>query len=257
MNTLLVDIGNSRLKWGVHRDALLRETGAIELHAIAAQGISVLPQQWPRAVDAVVICNVAGDAIGDRLAVGVRSRYGVEPQFVQAERSACGVTNSYTEPHRLGVDRWVAMIGARAACAKACVVVDAGTAITIDALDDAGNHLGGQIMPGLQLMLAALASGTSKLPPVRARAAGDRDGVLANNSAAAMTEGVRGAAAGAVERVLRAMRRDAKDPVLFLTGGDADSLYRSLGEMAELRPNLVLEGLACLAGGALRENHGT
>lgn len=249
MNVLLLDVGNSRLKWGLRKDGILSDTGHVELRTFTEQGIAALATQWPSGVDLVVACNVAGDSVAEQLSTGIRSQYGHELRFVRSEGSACGVTNSYHEPHQLGVDRWVAMIGARASCNGACVVIDAGTAITIDALDVDGHHLGGQILPGLALMAEALAMKTSDLPSISSKfsAANERAGLLANNTAAAISNGVTVAAVGAIEHVLRALRKEGHDLTLLLTGGDANRINRSLGETVQLRPDLVLAGLACLA----------
>jgi len=249
MNVLLLDVGNSRLKWGLLSDATIRGTGHVELRTFREQGTSALTKQWSKDIDAVIACNVAGDDVAEILSAGVRSQYGHEVRFIRSEGVACGVTNGYHQPERLGVDRWVALIGARASCDSACVIVDAGTAITIDALNADGHHLGGQILPGLVLMAEALEENTSDLPSLSDRlsdAIGNAD-LFANSTSAAISRGVVGAAVGAIELALRGLRKDGLDPALLITGGDADLINGLLGEAAQLRPDLVLEGLACLA----------
>ena len=130
--------------------------------------------------------------------------------FARSTASACGVTNSYRQPRRLGVDRWVAMIGAWSEFESSCLVVDAGTAVTIDAIDDTGQHLGGQILPGVALMARALASNTSDIPDTSRRSA----------------------------------RGEGHSPALVLTGGDASRILSSLKTEPNHRPHLVLQGLA-------------
>jgi type III pantothenate kinase len=248
MNTLLLDVGNSRLKWGLREDAVLHATGHVELRTFIEQGMPALTAQWPNDVDSVVACNVAGDKVADQLSAGIKLQYERELCFVCSEGSAFNVTNSYHEPQRLGVDRWVAMIGARASCDTACVIIDAGTAITIDALDVDGQHLGGQILPGLELMAAALATETSDLPSIGSwfSDANERAGSLANSTATAISNGIIAAAVGAIELVLHALRKDGHDLTILLTGGDAGRINRSLDQAVQLRPDLVLEGLACM-----------
>ena len=246
MKALLLDVGNSRLKWGVLDSAAMRRTGHVTQSAIREQGLSTLARKLPRNVDAVIACNVAGKTFATDLAAFIRSHCGLDVQFVQPVAKAFGVTNGYRQPQRLGADRWVAMIGARAWCASSCLVVDAGTAITIDALDDDGQHLGGQILPGLQLMASALAKNTGDLPNLGTRQLNTavNGKIFAGSTAAAIASGVSGAAAGAVARALRAMRQKGFKPTVVLTGGDALRIQSALDEEAHFRPQLVLEGLA-------------
>ena len=251
MSALLLDIGNSRLKWGLLKSATIRDTGYIELSVIREEGTSALISQLPGRADAIIACNVAGDDIAERVTVGISSYFGHTIRFTRSEARACGVTNSYAEPHRLGVDRWVAMIGAHATSTNACLIVDAGTAITIDALDAGGHHLGGQIVPGLRLMAEALGKRTSDLPSLGNRlseAGREGDGIFANTTSAAISEGVIAAAVGAIERALRVLRQNDCKPTLLLTGGDAKLIGSSLDEEAQIRPSLVLEGLARIVG---------
>lgn len=248
MRSLLLDSGNSFLKWGLADDGEMRDAGRIARDTIRAKGIAVLGECVTGPLDAAIACNVAGRAFADELAAFVRSNFGCPLRFARAEARACGVTNAYPDPSRLGVDRWVALIGARAAVDSACVLVDAGTALTIDVLDEGGRHLGGQIVPGLRLMAGALAAQTSDLPETDKPEARDRTGldVLAANTTDAIREGAVGAAAGAVERVYRAVCVPGRDTVVVVTGGDAAIIASALSVEARLSPNLVLEGLAVL-----------
>ena len=139
---------------------------------IGEQGLAALTSRLPRRVDTVLVSNVAGTSFATRLSGVVGMHCDVDVHFARSEREACGVTNSYRQPRRLGVDRWVAMIGARAEFETTCLVVDAGTAVTLDAIDGSGRHLGGQIIPGVRLMAASLASETSDIPVVQRSAPG-------------------------------------------------------------------------------------
>jgi type III pantothenate kinase len=138
----------------------------------------------------------------------------------------------------MGVDRWVAMIGAWTEVGAACLVVDAGTAVTVDALNDQGMHLGGQIIPGVAT--------TSDIPQVRpAPGRGRADlGMFARNTAAAVREGAQNAVAGAVDRAIQTLQSNACQPAVVLTGGDASRILNALCESPLHRPHLVLQGLA-------------
>lgn len=249
MKTLLLDIGNSRLKWGVHENDAIEHVGGIELRKLRDQGMSTLTSRLPRDVDLAIACNVADKRFAGGVSESITERCGQDVFFVQSAAKACGVTNAYDEPGRLGVDRWVAMIGARAACRGACLVVDAGTAITLDALDADGRHLGGQIIPGLFLMAETLGKNTTDLPSISEGMSSDELSglVFARSTTAAIAHGIHAAAAGAVERAMRTLVELGHDPTLLLTGGDAVALQNSLQIAAELRPHLVLEGLARLS----------
>ena len=137
------------------------------------------------------------------------------------------------------------MIGARNETKGALCIVDAGSAITIDALDGDGVHLGGQILPGVTLMANALSASTSDIGDVarQAKWTGNAMNIFASSTANAVREGASNAVLGAIERSIRVLRSNAYDPHVVLTGGSASRILQSLDEDAEHRPNLVLTGL--------------
>lgn len=246
MTALLLDVGNTRIKWGVLDDGEVRRTGHIAQARIRENGLQVLTTRIPRRVEEVLVSNVAGTTFATRLSGVVGAHCECDVRFARSERSGWGVTNAYTQPRRMGVDRWVAMVGAWAEVRAACLVVDAGTAMTIDALDDQGRHIGGQIVAGVATMSDALASATSDIPavkPARGRHAADL-GMFARNTAAAVREGAQNAVAGAVDRAIRTLQSNAYEPVVVLTGGDASRILNALCETPLHRPHLVLQGLA-------------
>ena len=245
MKALLLDAGNTRLKWGLAENGEVHRTGSITQEKIRANGLGALTTRLPRNIDAAMASNVAGPTFATRLAGVVGAHCGCELRFAKTERAAFGVSNSYTQPRRMGVDRWVALIGAWAEMQSSCLVVDAGTAVTIDALDDDGRHLGGQILPGIVLMADALAKQTSDIPATKAAAAGAYNGIamFANNTRNAVGSGAISAVTGAVERAIRALRSNDCDATVVLTGGDASRILAALDERSLHRPNLVLQGL--------------
>ena len=246
MKTLLMDVGNTRIKWGVLDDGEIRRTGHIAQQRIRENGMQVLTTRLPRQVDEVFASNVAGASFATRLSGVVGMHCDCDVHFARTERSGWGVTNAYTQVRRMGVDRWVAMVGAWAEVQAACLVVDAGTAITLDAIDDEGKHLGGQIIAGVSTMADALASATSDIPAVKpAPGRGEADlGMFARNTAAAVREGAQNAVAGAIDRAIRTLQSNAYAPVVVLTGGDASRILNALCESPLHRPHLVLQGLA-------------
>jgi len=246
VSALLIDAGNSRLKWGVLDDGDIRRTGHISQERIRDQGLAALTSKLPRRVDVVRASNVAGNSFATRLSGVVGLHCNADIHFARSEKRGWGVTNSYRQPRRLGVDRWVAMIGAWAEMQSACLIVDAGTAVTLDAIDDDGVHLGGQIIPGVETMLASLSSATSDIPLIKASAKQSRGDLkmFGHNTAAAAREGAQNALAGAIDRAFRTLQSNAYDPTIILTGGGASRILAALDATPLHRPNLVLHGLA-------------
>ena len=241
-----MDVGNSRIKWGVLENGDIRRTGHISQNAVKERGLQALTTKLPRRIDDVFVSNVAGNTFATRLSGVIGMHCECDVRFARSARRGWGVTNSYSQPRRMGVDRWVAMVGAWAEVQGACLVVDCGTAVTIDAVDDGGQHLGGQIIPGVGTMADALASATSDIPSVRpapGRGAADL-GMFGRNTAAAVREGAQNAVAGAIDRAIRTLQSNAYEPVVVLTGGDSSRILIAVCERPVHRPHLVLQGLA-------------
>lgn len=246
MKALLLDVGNTRIKWGVLENDHIGKTGHIVQDKVKEKGLAALTSRLPRAVDAVLVSNVSGPTFATRLSGVIGMHCQRDVHFAKTERQACGVRNGYRQPRRMGVDRWVAMIGAWAEIQAACVVVDAGTAVTIDVLDADGQHLGGQILPGVALMSAVLAASTSDIQRVGHRVPAAASGleIFGDSTGKAVRNGSWNAVIGAVERAITTLRSNAYDPVVVLTGGDASRMLTALGTEPLHRPNLVLQGLA-------------
>ena len=246
MKSLLLDVGNTRLKWGIADDGEIHKTGSIARKKLSESGMSALTTKLPRRVDAALASNVGGTTIATRLAGLVGAHCGQDLHFARTERSQFGLTNAYAQPRRMGVDRWVAMLGAWLELQNACVVVDAGTAVTIDAIDDQGQHLGGMILPGEPMMRASLASNTSDIAamkPLKPEASTGLN-MFGANTRSAVGSGALNAVVGAVERAITTLRSNAYDATVVLTGGDASRILDALEEESLHRPNLVLQGLA-------------
>jgi type III pantothenate kinase len=237
MKLLAVDAGNSRIKWGVHEDGCWIARGAVatvDADRLAAEWAGVTP-------DRIVVSSVAGEEAGARIRIALE-RFGAQARWVASRPEQHGVTSSYAQPAQLGCDRWVALIAARRLCSGACVVVNAGTTLTADALSAEGIFLGGIIVPGLDLMRAALAGNTAQLAL--------RQGEFSffpDNTGDAIFSGAVNALAGAVERMLGYMRAAGEyDPLVLLSGGNADVVAARLESRFEIIENIVLEGLAII-----------
>jgi type III pantothenate kinase len=246
---LLLDIGNSRIKWAYSGGGELRHAGASEHRGQPAAAAARLLDELPVQPSAAVAVNVAGAAFAREITALLQQRWGIELALVAAAAACKRLRNGYTEPAQLGADRWAAIAGAWAAAVPAAadrVIVDAGTALTVDILRADGQHLGGLIVPGLALMRTALGQATSDLGryagPAAQSPAAPANGV-GTSTRSAIEEGGLNALCGLIERVLKAHAQRSAAACLLLTGGDADRLHRRLAVAAEVRPLLVLEGL--------------
>jgi type III pantothenate kinase len=233
---LLLDAGNTRLKWGLHDGAGWRGQGAVALGALDELA-GVLEAAGP--IRRVLGANVAGAEVAARLA-GLLAARSLEPEWVRPVESAFGVHNRYLDPSRLGADRWAALIGARALHGAAALVVTSGTATTADVLDGAGVFQGGVILPGLDLMRSSLARDTAQLP-----LADGRFEPLPRRTVDAIASGCLHAQLGAIERMFRLVEAETV-AVCLLNGGAAVSLAPLLEIPLRRVDNLVLEGLACM-----------
>lgn len=248
---LLIDVGNSRIKWATLTAKGLRDSASA---AHEQGGLDAIANTvWAKLARPVrvVVSNVAGLEFADRLTACSERLWQVELEFIVPQHSACGVINAYTDPRKLGSDRWVAMIGAYHATPQAVCIVDCGTAITIDALSATGEHLGGLILPGLNLMRRALIANTSGLAGA-SQPLDHQTGelcALARDSAGALTNGTLYAVVAAIDRILAELAATLDSATTIISGGDAERILPLLKTPCRHQPDLVLQGLAIIARG--------
>jgi type III pantothenate kinase len=258
MNTLLVDIGNTRVKSALLRGTRLSHGKAVP-HGGRTTSLRALVRQAPRNLHAVVAVCVAGRNMERALAAAVQARFGLRVAFVRSARAAAGVRNAYRDTWRLGADRWVAIIAGHAVARRRPVLVaNIGTALTLDAVSGDGRHLGGAIAPGPSTMISSLLTGTRGIR-VRARGARRAAGntrrasagrLFATDTASALDAGAAYAAAALIDRAVAEARAAlGMRPLLLLTGGGAAQLRTYIRGPVRVVPDLVLQGLAVLARG--------
>lgn len=242
---LLIDIGNSAIKWGSSDGGRQLLTGRAEHAGRAAEELPATLWAGLARPERVLCASVAGDEWREALGHWCRERWQLVPEFVVSEAERAGVRNGYRVSERLGVDRWMALLGAWHAWGGPACIIDAGTALTIDALDADGEHLGGLIMPGVEMMRRSLFANTHG---IRAEAPGEAT-LLGRDTRAAVTGGTLVAAIAGVERVVADLQQ-ALGPALqlVLTGGEAARLLPLLRGSYRHDPDLVLRGLAVVAG---------
>jgi type III pantothenate kinase len=233
---LLIDAGNSRIKWALVSGGEWLRSGdlpTIRADELAQQldGIRDVQQIW--------VSNVAGIAAAHHirnLRVGPHG----QPCFIAASAAQCGVRNGYAEPAQLGCDRWAALIAAWHLIGGRCLVVNSGTATTVDALSTRGEFLGGLILPGVELMRRSLCDTAADLEPLSGKYA-----TFPQNTGDAIVSGAIQASCGAIARQ-HALLGDAGAPVI-LGGGAAGILRPHLNLPLRLVDNLVLQGLWLIA----------
>ncbi len=231
---LLLDVGNSRCKWALVRGGAWVHQGVggnTEWTALQSEFAALPPPSR------VLVSNVAGEAMSQRLRT-ICAGWKCPLEFVTARAEQCGVHNSYQQPERLGSDRWVALIAAWNRVRGACLVVNCGTATTVDALSPQGEFLGGLILPGVSLMQHSLATNTAQLLA--------EQGTLQDfprNTADAIHSGMLRATVGAVRHQFGLLQARYSKVSCLLGGGAAAVVQPHLDLPLEHVDNLVLQGL--------------
>lgn len=245
---LLLDAGNSRIKWAlVERGAWLRhdhpEGERLYPLRVVRQGVAGIAEEMAlqQAFAAlpppqnIFASNVAGEQVAQRLRAAC-SAWPYPVEFVKAKAEQCGVRNTYEQPAQLGSDRWAALIGAWHQTYAACLVVNCGTATTVDALSGGGEFLGGLILPGVDMMRRSLVEGTAQL-----EAAEGAWRKFPRNTADAMASGAIQATIGAIRQQYELL--GIPGARCLLGGGAADQVQPHLQLPLVRVENLVLHGL--------------
>ncbi len=241
---LLIDSGNSRIKW-----ALVQRNNWLESRTLPTGEYLHLFEHVTSSceelglrvadIDQVWVSNVAGDQVAHHLRTSGMA-YGENLRFIVARDQQCGVRNSYQIPETLGVDRWAALIAAWNINNAECLVVNCGTATTIDALSGRGEFLGGLILPGMRLMQTSLYDAAAGLTPSK----GEYES-FPRSTPNAIFSGAIQATCGAIQRQQELLK--AKHPKVVLSGGASDDLHSHIKLPIVRVENLVLQGLQVIA----------
>ncbi len=232
MTTLLLDIGNTRIKWATYNKEGLHFEGENNVSE------EILHSIFEKKYDMVLVSNVAGESV-NRMISSCASQNQTIIFLTSEKESPFGVKNGYAIPTQLGVDRWLALQAAWQRYASSCCIISCGTAITIDYIDNSSQHLGGFIYPGLSMMRKALHAGTAALPYVTENISLSSK-QLANNTVDAIA---RGTVLGITDFINAQLLRYQTEHSI-LTGGDADTILPLLTGNVEIDPLLVLKGAA-------------
>jgi type III pantothenate kinase len=261
MMMLLIDAGNTRIKWSIVqgkdwlRSGVLPVAQAYELsrHLAGHCDPSTGPGQALPGIDLhdigqVWVSNVAGEEVAQHIR-NVEVNRNAQLHFVVAQQEQCGVRNGYSRAGQLGSDRWAALLGAWNLVRGECLVVNCGTATTIDALSEQGEFTGGLILPGFELMQSSLVTTTAMLAPGRyEKLLSGHPGEYVpfpKNTADAMFSGAVQASCGAIQRQHALLGNDSAPVVL--SGGAAGALREHIRMPLRIVENLILHGLLIIA----------
>ncbi|MGS2724333.1 type III pantothenate kinase [Porticoccus sp. GXU_MW_L64] len=227
-----IDIGNTRVKWrcGEQRGVLAHSqnwsAGLAELKVVPGR---------------VRVANVAGSKVEGGLTRWVADHWGLPLELAATSHSAAGVRCGYPDPAQLGIDRWLAVLAASRRVAGSAVVVSAGSAVTVDLLKGGDTHLGGYIVPGLEMQRKALFAGTSQVK------VGDQwRGAQCAPGTSTADAVLNGCLTMVLELLCCGRRELSGNAPVLLCGGDAEYLLPHLVGDVEWVPELVLDGLSVL-----------
>lgn len=239
MNVLTIDFGNTRSKWKLFGAA--KESGVFTASLPSVSELAPFVGQ----IDAIVCGSVRDSRFNDLFSERCRVIFSLSPEFVKVGKAFGELTNSYTDPGKMGVDRWLAMIAAWDLVHDKCVVIDLGTAITVDVVDAQGFHSGGYIVPGLDTLVAALNLGASLIdvPVIKESELG-----LGNNTAAAVSNGCTQMLVAFIE----AECVKYQGARILVTGGGAQGIIKHLSARCEYLPDIVLDGIFLAGSGSVK-----
>ncbi len=202
--------------------------------------------QLESALKRVVLVHVLGEEFAEQ-ASRVCQQAGIPLTLVKSSQQAYGIQVAYPNPAHLGADRWVGLLAARSlAAGKAAIIIDCGTAVTVDALQADGVHRGGLILPGLRLLADALARRTQAKHMAESLFSNPQ--IFTNNTAQAMGSGCLFGLVGAIEGICARMQAELREPVqVIICGGDAELLHTHLQLEHILSPDALMEGLQYIA----------
>ncbi len=232
---LELDAGNTFIKWRL-----------LDRNQVCERGKFLTASDkwiWPvccNHLTEVRVASVAGKDVNDRLIGQIKELSACVPEFACTAGSVAGVVNSYSDPSRMGVDRWLAMLAAYSECKQAVCIVDCGSAITVDYLSDDGQHLGGYIIPGLRLLNAALLQNTAEVIVDQDIKAFDLS--PGKNTSTAVTHGVNYLFDSLCQKICSELEVQSEPCALYITGGDG-ALFHQLAGQGKFVPDLVMDGL--------------
>lgn len=243
---LLVDVGNSNLKWAWLSGGAFQPGGEL-VHAGKLESESLAQLTSDQSPNRIVTSCVASAEIKTVLKAWAQQQYDRQVEFVTSPRQGCGLTNAYESPEQLGSDRWAAMVAAHRHFNTDVCIVDAGSAVTIDLLQSNGEHNGGYILPGLAKMKECLLTGTAiSIEPESVNMVVEVN--PGHSTESCISNGCLRAVCSLVESSVDQFKQQSgKDVTCIITGGDSRCVAKGLSMPYSIEPDLVLIGLAEIA----------
>lgn len=233
---LEIDAGNTFIKWRMLKGDSLVERGRFLTKSSSWPAL----KSWEQ-LDQIRIASVAGADVNERLKELIAEYTSEEPKFATSLQHQSGVINSYDDPSRMGVDRWLVMLAAYNDCKKACCIVDCGSAITVDYISANGQHMGGFIIPGLRLMNSSLKNDTAEI--IVDQTIEHFSLSPGTHTSAAVVHGVNYLFNALCKQLCEELRQSKEEMVLYITGGDGE-LFHKLAGLGKYCPDLVMDGLS-------------
>ena len=246
LKTLLVDIGNSRIKWAVGDKSGLQSIGVQE-HRGKRFGVKFAPWAEISGIDRVLVSNVAGERMEKYCSRWCSNQWELEPEYILSQKRKHRVINAYDDAVKLGADRWAALVAVRATTNMASCIVDCGTAVTFDVMEGNGAHLGGLIIPGPELTQEMLIKQTN----ISEAGVGDPpQSLLGSDTGTCISGGAYYAIVATMDRMVADLQQELGLGIkLIMTGGNAEKIAMLASDDWDVKPHLVLEGLLVMAKG--------
>lgn len=244
--SLLIDVGNSTVKWAISTD--LPVSNVLRQRYTESVNDDYFIHLWRDIVkpEKILVTCVARERIWQAVAEACFTLWAIKPQRIISLKQWQNVTNAYPETADLGSDRWCVIVAAHKFAGSDCIIVDCGTAITIDIVNKAGQHLGGYIMPGVEMMEKSLGLHTAKVKIEKINS--ESDTLMPGTSTAQCVQaGIYLAVVKSIEGVFEQFYKKNSGVQCYLTGGDADIIAEYLSVKYQVIPDLVLRGLAYFA----------
>ena len=265
MKTLLVDAGNSYLKWAtLDGDALSSQQSIPYEKEAPIDRLRELIGHNREGCDALIMVSVLGDDFCEK-SQKIADAKGLKLVIVKSQSQLVGIKSAYKEPRKLGSDRLVAMVAAHqltimnSGKPQAFIVIDTGTATTIDAVDESGQHLGGVIMPGLSLCSESLLDNTEQLSLWNNEDTKFIPDCFSKETSSAIASGCLLGLAGGIDSICDKMEKEINknsganivQVKKIICGGAASALLPHMQSTVLWQENLIMLGLKAIKEDAI------
>ncbi|PVZ65767.1 type III pantothenate kinase [Pelagibaculum spongiae] len=242
---LLIDAGNTFVKWQQFSPSDFSKESSFGQFPLQEPQWEMLHQQINRPLERIMVSSVAGEAFDQKLVKQCQQHSAAPVQLLQSPNEFLQLKNSYFEPERLGIDRWLAMLAVWRETSQGFCLIDCGSAVTVDVVDGQGQHSGGLITPGLEMMRQSLFGGTGRVD--RRPSEDSRQSFLACSTFHAVQGGTLYSLVSYIDRIVDEIQATYGELNCVITGGDAEQLVSLLKQSFQMEKGLVFRGLKIFA----------